>query len=92
MMRPMGMLANREQAQRNVDAFRGARDKVIDKVSDVMSYPARRTAQKSILSSETKSKELREANSTKKMQQEALEKNFKPQSMKGFKNGVGVGP
>lgn len=39
----------------------GFKDSVIDKVSDVMSYPARRNAQKSIIESDKKFKELRGA-------------------------------
>lgn len=71
------------------------KNKVIDKVSDIMSYPARRNAQKSILKSEkefTRLKAINVSNKASKLskQQEAL-KNFKPPNMKGFKYGAGTG-
>lgn len=91
-MRPIGKpIMKREEAQGMVDGIKRAKAKVIDKVSDVLSYPARRNAQKSILKSDKQVQEIKQNRSNKQsLQQEAL-KNFKPPNMKGFKYGVGVG-
>ena len=92
-MRPISKpIMKREEAQAMVDGVKSAKNKVIDKVSDLMSYPARRNAQKAILKADKQVQEIKQRRVDKQsLQQEAL-KNFKPPNMKGFKSGVGVGP
>jgi len=87
-MRPL----TKQSAEMRVAGMRKLKDEVIDKVSDVMSYPTRRKYQKQMIESEKKYQELKQARTNKEKQREALEKTFKPQNMKGFKQGVGVGP
>lgn len=62
-MRPIGRVPkSREEAQRNVNAFKDIKNKIVDKVSDVMSYPARRKAQKAILQDTENLKDIKLVN------------------------------
>lgn len=80
---------NQANLKKVVGAVKNVKDTAIDKVSDVMSYPARRASQKAILAGEKLLKERKEARSAKELQQKALEATFKPGRVS---NGVGVGP
>ena len=91
MRRPVGRQTSREEAERNVAAFKGVKNKVVDKISDLMSYPARRNAQKAMLKADKQVEQIKKARNDKKSLQEEALKNFKPPNMKGFKYGVTTG-
>ena len=58
---PIGMYRPRskKEAQQVVDGMKNMKAKVIDKVSDAMSYPARRSAQKSMLKADSLVKDFK---------------------------------
>jgi len=97
----------KKQGQGISKSMTSAKDKVIDKVSDVLSYPARRAAQKSMLKSDEEFKEVKQANQNKQsMQRSALKAVIKKPQLSqrdqyarsmntavrnGGSSGVGVG-
>lgn len=94
---PITRVKNKEQAKQFLGGVKRVKDTVIDKVSDVMSYPARRAAQKSMIQSDKKYTEIKAKNTAKNtaktMQEEALKKigNFPTKSKKNS-NGEIINP